>query len=46
VTNVNHEVASGGQIEINFTHASLTRAADNVQMFKDAVRNVAKNYGK
>lgn len=46
VTNANHEVASGGQIEINFTHASLTQAADNVQMFKDAVRNVAKNHGK
>ena len=27
VTNANHEVASGGQIEINFTHASLTQAA-------------------
>jgi glutamine synthetase len=46
VTNANHEVASGGQIEINFAHASLTQAADNVQMFKDAVRNVAKNHGK
>jgi glutamine synthetase len=46
VTNVNHEVASGGQIEINFAHAGLTLAADNVQMFKDAVRNVAKNQGK
>jgi glutamine synthetase len=46
VTNANHEVASGGQIEINFTHASLTQAADNVQMFKDAVRTVAKNHGK
>jgi glutamine synthetase len=46
VTNTNHEVASGGQIEINFTHSSLTQAADNIQMFKDAVRNVAKNYGK
>ncbi|HEU4443657.1 MAG TPA: glutamine synthetase [Nitrososphaeraceae archaeon] len=46
VTNTNHEVASGGQIEIKFTHASLTQAADNVQMFKDAVRNVAMNHGK
>jgi glutamine synthetase len=46
VTNTNHEVASGGQIEINFNHSSLTQAADNIQMFKDAVRNVAKNYGK
>lgn len=46
VTNANHEVASGGQIEINFAHATLTQAADNVQMFKDAIRNVAKNHGK
>jgi glutamine synthetase len=47
VTNVNHEVASGGQIEINFNHAaSLTWAADNVQMFKDVVRNVAKRHDK
>jgi glutamine synthetase len=46
VTNANHEVANRGQIEINFTHATLTQAADNVQMFKDAVRNVAKNHGK
>jgi glutamine synthetase len=47
VTNVNHEVASGGQIEINFNHsASLTQAADSVQVFKDAVRNTAKNHGK
>jgi glutamine synthetase len=46
VTNVNHEVASGGQIEINFTHATLTQTADNIQMFKDVVRNVAKNHGK
>jgi glutamine synthetase len=46
VTNVNHEVASGGQIEINFTHATLIQTADNIQMFKDVVRNVAKNHGK
>ena len=25
VTNANHEVTSGGQIEINFTYASLTQ---------------------
>jgi glutamine synthetase len=46
VTNVNHEVASGGQTEINFNHAGLTQAADNVQLFKDVIRNTAKNYGK
>jgi glutamine synthetase len=38
VTNLNHEVASGGQIEINFNHSSLTKCADNVQIFKDVVR--------
>lgn len=46
VTNANQEVASSSQIEINFTHAALTQAADNVQMFKDAIRNVARNHGK
>jgi glutamine synthetase len=46
VTNLNHEVASGGQIEINFNHSSLTESADNVQIFKDVVRNEAKNQGK
>jgi glutamine synthetase len=42
VTNVNHEVASKGQIEINFTHDGLTNSADHVQIFKDVMRNVAK----
>ena len=27
VTNLNHEVASNGQIEINFMHNTLTRSA-------------------
>jgi glutamine synthetase len=46
VTNLNHEVASGGQIEINFNHSGLTESADNVQIFKDVVRNEAKGQGK
>ena len=46
VTNLNHEVASSGQIEINFMHDTLTKTADNVQMYKDVVRNVAKQYNK
>jgi glutamine synthetase len=46
VTNMNHEVASSGQIEINFIHSTLTRAADNVQIYKDIVRSVAKKHGK
>ena len=28
VTNLNHEVASSGQIEINFIHSTLTRLGD------------------
>ena len=47
VTNLNHEVASTGQIEINFVHSKLTdAAADNVQIYKDVVRNVAKRHNK
>jgi glutamine synthetase len=46
VTNLNHEVASTGQIEINFMHSKLTDAADNVQIYKDVVRNVAKRHNK
>lgn len=46
VTNLNHEVASFGQIEVNFMHSNLTSAADNVQVYKDVVRNVAKKYNK
>jgi glutamine synthetase len=46
VTNLNHEVASSGQIEINFMHNTITRAADNVQIYKDVVRSLAKKYGK
>lgn len=46
VTNLNHEVASNGQIEINFMHDILTKTADNVQVYKDVVRNVAKKYNK
>jgi glutamine synthetase len=46
VTNLNHEVASSGQIEINFLHSTLTKAADNVQIYKDVIRNIAKQYNK
>lgn len=46
VTNLNHEVASSGQIEINFIHDTLTKAADNVQVYKDVVRSVAKKHDK
>jgi glutamine synthetase len=46
VTNLNHEVASSGQMEINFMHSTLTRAADNVQIYKDIVKSLAKKYAK
>jgi glutamine synthetase len=46
VTNLNHEVASSGQIEINFMHSTPTKAADNVQIYKDVVRSGAKKHGK
>jgi glutamine synthetase len=46
VTNLIHEVASSGQIEINFAHSTLTRSADNVQIYKDVVRNNAKRHDK
>lgn len=46
VTNLIHEVASNGQIEINFKHNTLTRSADNVQLYKDVVRNTAKQHNK
>jgi glutamine synthetase len=45
-TNLNHEVASSGQIEINFMHSTLTKAADNVQIYKDVVRNVTRQHDK
>ena len=46
VTNLNHEVASSGQMEINFMHSTITKSADNVQIYKDVVRSLAKKYGK
>jgi glutamine synthetase len=45
-TNLNHEVASSGQIEINFMHSTITNSADNVQIYKDVVRSLAKKYSK
>jgi glutamine synthetase len=46
VTQLNHEVASSGQMEINFTHSTITKAADNVQIYKDIVRTIAKKHDK
>ncbi len=41
-----HEVATGGQAEIDLRYDSLLRSADNMMKYKYIVRNVANQYGK
>lgn len=41
-----HEVGGSGQCEIGYACASLLRCADNTQLFKYAVRNVAHQQGQ
>jgi len=41
-----HEVASGGQCEIDVRYDTLVRSADNLMLFKYIVRNVAYQFGK
>ncbi len=41
-----HEVATGGQAEINFRYDRLTRCADNLMIFKYVVKNTAHKAGK
>ncbi len=41
-----HEVATGGQAEIDFKFTSLVKASDRMMLFKYIVRNVAHQYGK
>jgi glutamine synthetase len=41
-----HEVATGGQTEIDLKFDSLLRSADKMLLYKYIVRNVADNYGK
>ncbi|HZW38399.1 MAG TPA: type I glutamate--ammonia ligase [Ignavibacteriaceae bacterium] len=41
-----HEVASGGQCEIDLKYKDLLRAADQLLMFKYIVKNTAKMYNK
>ncbi len=41
-----HEVATGGQCEIDMRFGSLVEMADKVLKYKYVVKNVAKKYGK
>jgi glutamine synthetase len=41
-----HEVASGGQCEIDLRFQSLTRMADQIMTYKYVVKNAARRYGK
>ncbi|MFQ5876122.1 MAG: type I glutamate--ammonia ligase [Acidobacteriota bacterium] len=41
-----HEVASGGQAEIDVRYDTLTRAADNVVVYKYVVKNTARARGR
>jgi glutamine synthetase len=41
-----HEVASGGQMEINVKFNTLTRAADNMAIYKYVVKNTAIKSGR
>jgi glutamine synthetase len=41
-----HEVASGGQCEIDLRYETLTRMADQVMTYKYVVRNVSRAHGK
>lgn len=40
-----HEVATGGQAEIDMRFDSLTLMADNLMLYKYIVKNVAREYG-
>ncbi|PIQ87381.1 MAG: type I glutamate--ammonia ligase [Candidatus Omnitrophica bacterium CG11_big_fil_rev_8_21_14_0_20_45_26] len=41
-----HEVASGGQCEIDIRYAPLTKMADNLLMYKYVIKNIARRHGK
>ena len=41
-----HEVAGGGQCEIDLRHRDLVKIADDVLLMKYVVKNVAHRYGK
>src|SRR5437763_10767998 len=41
-----HEVATAGQVEIDYRFDTLIRAADAMMLYKYVVKNVAKRHGK
>ena len=41
-----HEVATGGQTEIDLKFNKMVRSADNMMLYKYIVKNVANQYGK
>ncbi len=41
-----HEVATGGQAEIDFRFDTLVKTADNMMLYKYIIKNVAKRHGK
>jgi glutamine synthetase len=41
-----HEVATGGQAEIDFKYCPMVQCADNLMMFKYIIKNTARSYGK
>jgi glutamine synthetase len=41
-----HEVATGGQTEIDLKFDTMIRSADNMMLYKYIVKNVANQYGK
>jgi glutamine synthetase len=41
-----HEVATGGQAEIDFRFDTLVKTSDNMMLYKYIVKNVARRHGK
>src|SRR6058998_1928418 len=41
-----HEVATGGQAEIDFRFDTLVKTADNMMLYKYVIKNVAKQHNK
>src|SRR5271167_2064495 len=41
-----HEVATGGQAEIDFRFDTLVKTADNIMLYKYFIKNIARKHGK